>query len=603
MFSWFRTVRPGGPGIYQIASESELRFPSDTSRLESRVPPERNSRRFAAPLAVFAIVLALRAASLASLLATPLASWHLWTETDEHAYVEWSARLAAGNWADVPAYRAYFNWQKDYGPPEAWEGWYQKNAYYAGPLYPYGLAVLRVVFGSPFLPARLLQLLLACVASAALAAAVQRIGEDFLRRGRGEGGRAVLWSAIAAGVLYGSYGPLVFHDFFLYRDGPVAHLSTLLVALPLVARGSEENGKISSNEDRGPSMRGAGWQALCLGLLGGAATLMKQTVLPLALVSLYSLSRKSPGGRGRGRVFLLGLLGLAIPLGVLAARNVAAGVPPLTFDTRQAIGLAWGNGFGADATTNPPPDMDDLLEEARGSTSKTARLVLEGYRDAPLELPKLYLKKLATFFNVYEVPDNANYYFFRDRLGILRALPIFPCLLGVGLVGLFAALTRGVLRREEGLLAAVGILVPLAACLLVQTTSRYRVGAIGPLALGAGLFFLFTFEELSARRMRNAGILAAAAGALSLVPLLSSVIPAGKHRFSDTLVYATIVEAQEGPAAAAAEVKRYLDEGMDDPRFKVGVASLRQWAESGDRSNTLVAPEGVAPPDRRVRKE
>ncbi len=99
--------------------------------------------RFTAPLAVFALVLALRAASLASLLATPLASWHLWTETDEHAYVEWSARLAAGNWADVPAYRAYFNWQRDYGPPETWERWYQKNAYYAGPLYPYGLAVLR----------------------------------------------------------------------------------------------------------------------------------------------------------------------------------------------------------------------------------------------------------------------------------------------------------------------------------------------------------------------------------------------------------------------------------------------------------------------------
>ncbi len=135
------------------------------------------------PLATFALVLALRAAALASLLATPLASWHLWTETDEHAYVEWSARLAAGNWADVPAYRAYFNWQREYGPPEAWERWYQKNAYYAGPLYPYGLAVLRRVFGSPFLPARLLQLLLACVASAAVAAAAQKISERISSKG------------------------------------------------------------------------------------------------------------------------------------------------------------------------------------------------------------------------------------------------------------------------------------------------------------------------------------------------------------------------------------------------------------------------------------
>jgi hypothetical protein len=547
------------------------------------------------PLAAFALVLALRAATLASLLATPLASWHLWTETDEHAYVEWSARLAAGNWTDVPAYRAYFNWQKEYGPPETWERWYQKNAYYAGPLYPYGLAVIRKVFGSPFLPARLIQLLLGCLASAALAAAVQRVAEDFLRMGKREvttgedrALRVAGWAGVAAGVLYGAYGPLVFHDFFLYRDGPVAHLSTLLVALPIVLGGGAAFG---------------------LGLLGGAAMLLKQTTAPLALASLYCLSslsvsspsKKSPGAQRR-RVVFFGLLGLAIPLGVLAARNISAGVPPLTFDTRQAIGLAWGNGFGADATTNPPPDMEEILEEAAGSTSKTAKLVLAGYREAPLEFPKLFLKKLATFFNIYEVPDNANFYFFRDRIGILRILPVFPCLLGAGLVGLVAALRRGVLRKEEGLLAAVGILAPLAACLLVQTTSRYRVGAVGPLAVGAGLFFLFTFEEIRARRTRNALLLVASAGALSLLPLLPSVIPAGKHRFSDTLVYATIVEAQQGPAAAAAEVKRYLDEGGDDPRYKVGVASLRHWAESGDRSNTLVEPEGIAPPERRVRK-
>jgi hypothetical protein len=501
----------------------------------------------------------------------------------------------------VPAYRAYFNWQKEYGPPETWERWYQKNAYYAGPLYPYGLAVLRVVFGSPFLPARLLQLLLACLASAAIAAAVQRLGGDFVRRGRGEGGRVVFWSALAAGVLYGAYGPLVFHDFFLYRDGPVAHLSTLLVALPLVARGGNEaEEKNSSNGEERGAVRG-GWSALFLGLLGGAAVLMKQTVLPLAAVSLYSLSKKSPGGRERGRSLLFGLLGLTIPLGVLAARNISAGVPPLTFDTRQAIGLAWGNGFGANATTNPPPGMEEILEKAAGSTSKTARLVLEGYREAPLELPRLFLKKLATFFNVYEVPDNANFYFFRDRLGILRVLPVFPCLLGAGAVGLFAALARGVLKRTELFLAAVGVLAPLAACLLVQTTSRYRVGAIGPLALGCGLFLLLTFEAVRDRRLREASLLAVTAGALSLVPLLPSVIPASRHRFSDTLVYATIVEAQDGPAAAAVEVRRYLEEGGDDTRRQAGIAAVRRWAESGDRSNSLVEPEGVAPPGKRLR--
>ena len=120
--------------------------------------------------------------------------------------------------------------------------------------------------------------------------------------------------------------------------------------------------------------------------------------------------------------------------------------------------------------------MGEILAKAGGSTLRTARLVLEGYRDAPLEFPKLLLKKFATFWNAFEVPDNANFYFFRDRIRLLRVLPVFSCLLGAGLVGLFAALARGVLRREEGLLALVAILTPLAACLLVQTTSGPKYG-------------------------------------------------------------------------------------------------------------------------------
>jgi len=547
-------------------------------------------------------VLVVRGAYLVSLSRTPLSLWHLWTQTDEWGYVDWSAHLAAGNWRDVPAWRSYFGWQEAYGSPEEWEHWYQKNAYFSGPLYAYGLALLRLAFGSPVWPARGVQLLLACLASAFLALAVQRVAEDFLERGRGEGdleegeaslesgARVAFWCAVVAGVLYGVYGPLVFHDGFLLRDGPVAHFSTLLLAWPLIARGRSS--------------------PFLLGLLGGLAILLKQTVALLALASLYALSRfpppsspskKSPGGAERRRTLLFGALGLAIPLGILAARNTSAGVPPLTFDTRQTIGLVWGNARGADATTNVPPGMDEMLEEARGSTLRTARLVLESYRDAPLDLPRLFLKKFATFFNAFEVPDNANFYFFRDRLLLLRLLPVFPCLLGVGLVGLFAARTRGVLRREESLLAAVAILTPLAACLLVQTTSRYRAAMAGPLALGTGLFLLLTFEEIRAHRMRNAFLLAATAGVLSLVPLLPSTIPAGRHRFSDAMIYATLLEGQGDLAGAAAEVRRYLEEGADDSSRDAGVASLRHWYETGDRSGTNVAPEGLAPPERRLK--
>lgn len=563
------------------------------------IRPER--ARCLVPLLVFVLVLAVRSVYWAALEASPLSNWHLWMETDEWGYADWSARLAAGNWLDVPAWRSYFSWQEPYGPPEAWENWYQKNAYFAGPLYPYGLALIRVAGLPLLLSVRLLQLLLASAAAAALAAAAQTVSWRFLRRGndghakRDENASSfgVVLAGLVAGLLYGLYGPLVFHDGFAYRDGPVAHVSALLLTLPLLARGGES----SEGREADSSKRRSG--AFFLGLLGGLAALLKQTLLPLAVLSLYSYSKKSPVGVARRRALAASLLGLGIPLVILGARNVATGVPPLTFDTRQAIGLAWGNARGADATTAAPPTMKTILDEAGGSTSRTARLVLKGYADAPLELPLLWAKKAATFFLAYEVPDNSNWYFFKDQLLILRLFPIFPCLVGAGLVGVFAALTRGVLRKEEGWLVAVAIGTPLAACLLVQTTSRYRIGAVPPLALGIGLFVFLSFEEWRARQRARVLLRGAAALLVSgLSAFLPSPIPAPRHRWADAIVAATLVEARDGPEAGAGEIRRYLKEGTDDSNRAAGERAALVWL-SGDRRFTRVAPEGVAPPGRR----
>jgi len=550
------------------------------------------------PVLVFVVVAAVRSVYFAALEASPLSDWHLWMETDEWGYVDWSAHLASGNWMDAPAWRSYFSWQTPYGPPEAWESLYQKNAYFAGPLYPYGLALLRVA-GLPVFPTiRILQLLLACLAAAAVAAACQTVAGRFLQGGREKNADApgAGWSSLGpaaagtvSGLLYGVYGPLVFQDGFAYRDGPVAHVSALLLAWPLIAEAGE-------SERVSPRPSGTAG-TFFLGLLGGLAALLKQTTLPLALLAVFLLSKKSRAGAIRR--FALGALGLAIPLTALVARNLAVGVPPLTFDTRQAIGLAWGNGRGADASTAPPPSMRGILEKAGGSTGKTARLVLEGYSDAPWELPLLWAKKAATFVLAYEVPDNSNWYFFRDRIGVLRFLPVFPCLVGAGLVGLFAAVARGTLRKDEAWLAALAVATPVVACLLVQTTARYRVGVVPPVALGAGLLAFFLIEDWRARRrLPVVGLSIAALAVSALSAYLPSPIPTARHRWADAIVAGTLAEARSGPEAGAAEIRRYLEEGKDDPNRAAGEQSVYAWL-LGERSFTRVAPEGIAPPSRR----
>jgi hypothetical protein len=547
--------------------------------------PDSAARLLAwAPVLVFAIVLTVRALLWAQLEASPLSQWHLWMETDEWGYLDWSDHLASGNWLDRPAWRSYFVWQEPYGPPESWERWYRKDAYFAGPLYPYSLALIRRC-GLPLVAsARFLQLLLACAAAASVAAAVRAIGR---RKGGGEGSWALAAAALAAGLFHGLEGALAMHDGFTYRDGPVVHLSALLIALAILAR-----------RESGEPRRGE-WLALALGLLGGAAVLLKQTILPLALAAAWAGVAGAPDRTGRRRRAVVSLLGLALPIGALAARNLAVGVPPLTFDTRQAIGLAWGNGRGADATTTPPPTMKEILDRAEGSTAKTARLVLEGYSDAPLAFPLLLAKKGATFFLAYEVPDNTNWYLFRDRIPLLRALPTFPGLFGIGLVGLALLAGSGRLRRGEGLLLGVAFLTPLAACLAVQTTSRYRVGAVPPLALGAGFLVLFLVD--AAKRRATGAILLAVASAAALAvtsAFAPSPIPTPRHRWPDTLVVATLAESWGGAEAGAAEIRRYLAEGADDRDRERGLRACALWA-SGRREPARVAPGGVAPVGRR----
>jgi hypothetical protein len=565
-------------------------------------PPER-ARRLV-PALVFVLVLAVRAVYWAALEASPLSGWHFWMETDEWGYVDWSARLAAGNWLDVPAWRPYFSWQEPYGSREAWEKWYRKNAYYSGPLYPYTLALIRRA-GLPLLPSvRLLQLLLACAAAAAIAAATQAVAGRFLPvRKRDYGGAAAVagpsfgpvLAGLIAGLLYGLYGPLVFHDGFACRDGPVAHVSALLLALPLLATARE--GEPGGTSSKGRKETGA----LLLGLLGGAATLLKQTLLPLAVISVYCYSKKFATGIPRRRVVGAALVGLGLPLAALTARNVAAGVPPLTFDTRQAASVAWANGRGADGTTAPSPAMKPILDAAGGSTWKTAWLVVKSYADAPWELPRLWAKKAVTFFLSYEVPDNSNWYFFRDRLPVLGVLPVFPCIVGLGLVGLFAAYARGALEKSEEWLVAVAALTPLASCVLAVTTSRYRASVVAPLALGLGLSLVLFFDGWRARERARALLLFGSGVIVSLVSaLFPSPIPTPSHRWSDTIVAATLAEARDGPAAALAEIDRYRISGRDDPGYQRGLQALSVWL-AGDRTSARVAPAGMAPPEARLK--
>lgn len=525
-----------------------------------------------AALLAAAVVLSVRSAAWAEREASPLSDWHLWMETDEHAAVASAARIARGNLLDDPAYRPFFSWQARYGTPADWDAVVPARVSYQGPGYPYLLAAAGATGLREVAVARAAQLLLATAASAVLAAACAAL---VLRAGRPV--RLAVAAGALAGALHGAYGPLVFLDGFLYRDGPVAHVSALLLALPLLS-------------SRPPRAR----EGAVLGFLAGFGALLKQTVLPLGLVSGAVLTARGEGGRARRRVAAGVGAGLVVALAPLVARNAAVGAPLLAFDTRPLVGLPWANARGADGSVDPSPLLMAVLREARGSTLRAGVLSLATWRDDPAGFALLLGRKLASAFNAAEAPDNASFGFFRLHLPWLARLPVFPCLVGTGVAGLLLAARRGLFRRGEGVLVAVAGLVPLGACLLVSTTTRYRAGAAAPLALGTALFLALAVEAARDRRPLPILPWAALAAALTAQALLPSPIRAYPWRWADTVVAATLAEARVSPAAGAAEVRRYLDENLSDPDRRRGVAAMNAWL-AGERRIARIEPAGTAP--------
>ena len=209
------------------------------------------------------------------------------------------------------------------------------------------------------------------------------------------------------------------------------------------------------------------------------------------------------------------------------------------------------------------------------------------------------LRKLASAVNGAEIPDNASFGFFRDRLPWLSRLPLFACILGPGVAGLFLAARRGLFRKGEGLLVAGAGLVPLAACVLVSTTTRYRSGAAAPLALGTALLGALAVEAFRARQVRPI-LPYLATAARPVGPDASSPPPvrARPNRWSDTIVAATLAEARISPEAGAAEIRRYLEEQGDDPDRKRGLVAMQHWL-AGERAFSRVEPQAILPPERR----
>lgn len=436
----------------------------------------RGRLRWAAPAAVFAAALGLRAAYLSDIKEIGFFDRPM---SDGYAYDQRARGIAQGDWL---------------GPPD----------FVHAPLYAYLLGVVRLV-GGGLTAARCVQVFLGATSCVLILLAARRFFD--------------LPVAVAAAAMLAFYPPAIFFDGLIQKTSLALLLSVLLLYL------------LACCTDR-PS----GWRWGATGVALGLLVLTRQNALLLAPVVLVWLWLGVRSGAGVDRLWwtLAWAAGFAAALSPWAIRNrVVTGELVLT-TPNLGQNFAMGNNPRATGTYLPfkrgrataeyeQQEWVKAAEQAAGR-SLSASEVSDYYLDAALSYIKahpgpwlrLMLKKWLMVWGAYEAPDTEDYYLYQEHAALLRfgdRVLHFGILCPMAAGGLVLTLSRW---RRLWLLYAWLAATALGVAAFV-VFARYRFPLVPVLTMFAGAALV---ETARAVRQRRARTLVAAMSVLALATVV-----------------------------------------------------------------------------------
>ncbi|RLB90658.1 MAG: hypothetical protein DRH10_03560 [Deltaproteobacteria bacterium] len=401
-----------------------------------------DDRRLALALFLFALLLRLvYLAQIQSLPSTP----HL--SLDAAAYDRMAVTIANGDWLG-------------------------NRAFYQAPLYPYFLAVLYKCFGHNLNLVRLVQLILGAVNCVIVVWTARKLF----------GRNAAAWS----GVLVALYGILVFYDGAIGKDGISVFLTDLTLFALICSLG-----------------RPASHLWLLSGAALGASILTRgNLVLLVPLIALWMVKVLKPCSVSTAVISILAFVaGTALFILPVTVRNYVVSGDFVLTTSQAGQNFYIGNNPRANGFFENPehirliPEYEeaDFRAEALRRTHRKSmkpseiskfwlREGLRFIRQNPQKALRLLLKKAAMFWNRFEIPDNYNYYFIRERVPILRILLLhFGIIAPLGLFGLY--LGR---KTPAAWLFIIVIFGYMASIVPFHMASRYRLPIVPALIVFGG---------------------------------------------------------------------------------------------------------------------
>ena len=317
----------------------------------------------------------------------------------------------------------------------------------------------------------------------------------------------------------------------------------------------------------GGTGRASTGRALGVGLMIGAAGLLRGTSLALLPVAVLALAWRS--GRRDPRAVGVTVLGALLLLGPFSLLNtrLAGGMAPPSLNA--GVNLYIGNGDGANGffrafrgfDVERDPSGAAYLTVELGRPVEGALAADRAWRAAaaadasasPARTLRLWLRKVWLHGVGVEIPQISSFDSWRRHVPVLGALMVPYALLAAGGLAGFWMTRR---RRDLTVWWLSGALLVAAQSAFFVVT-RYRLVLVPLLALGVGL----AARELASRRGRSlaTGLLAVTLAGLAVVPwglgrTRTLLAAGGLDNEAVRWEHASAAAAADAPAAAAADL-------------------------------------------------
>ncbi|MFH1681226.1 MAG: tetratricopeptide repeat protein [Candidatus Eisenbacteria bacterium] len=392
---------------------------------------------------------------------------------DAKSYDEWGMEIASGKWVR--------------GEP-----------FHMAPLYPYLLGAFYRVAGHNLLLLRLIQHLVGAASMVLVYLVAHRLF-----------GRAVATVAYLLALGYGS---------FIYYEGQVlaSFLGILfgLLGLYLLVISLERGG------------RGLFLAGLVLGI-GAVARPNLLFFIPLAFLWILCAEKSS---RRRLPLYIAGCAVALIPSTV---HNYSASRTLIPISSHGGVSFYLGNNPYTRGVYVPPPefggtpeaidiyDSRRLAERDLGRPLGAAEISSYWYgrsfafiRENPGRFLALLARKIALYFNAFEVPLDVNYEFDRRLFGVLRWAPFsFGILLPLALAGAFLIPAE----KRRGRLLVLFVLANAASVVAFFVCARYRQTAVPAIAILGAVALVRLAREGRASRWRPFAVIAAPVALLAIL--------------------------------------------------------------------------------------